>query len=891
MSEDLKRVITEEPFLGWLRIEVEGEKPFYKSPFPRTVLTSAAKLRDFLEKEHSAGRLNDVDESQFTFKRKLGLRQTSGSLAANIVAAPDEAEVPSGSSEDASAIVVKDFEERRSVVELLTRNPDIEIDHRKLLSNMSRKVDKFRPSDAYETPTNFEDLKRKVSDSADLKELLANLTEKSEVVDSLSLMFTDLCLAEISQVDTNNGPLVEFPGSVNENCYCKIADYGMERCPRLMSIVIALIVRREEPVLSKDVLKIATLFSNLCYAVNRDINAMVKLRSLTMQVDGMTNQGLDILSDVGLCQCARSLSNHRDLFAAVGWDVMNSTAANFPYQSTLDNCDLQSEHLTVEVVEKETVDTSNLSTAKITKNEALDLFTPKLVLLNTEENNAEKEHFENLVAVAVGRILASRRQEAKKLAKFLPAHHTHQNSDRKLTPALTFILKPYPYQETKNPDTIKLLIRIQRQFLQAVARSKGDDPEFIHLLKVLEDADADNEEREKAEDIVKKEVDEYGEWIGHGDLLTVKMIQEARMLMVGSATAFGRLEFLGPFRLQLLHMKMKKICQDYSVGMKNEINFDDKISLPWLTALTRMKVTNKAKEIKKNDSSFERHDQFLAEVQTSYLVNMFDNYLEKNKDKLEAVNDKEASVAFVWGMLDAFNIQLFYDPSKQEQGRQKGEDDMFIYCKDMVTRFLLSLAFDVCEEEGDAEGLRALRRIMVSYFLAKKPERQDSKYAAFTTIDLVVELAASERTHKRMDLYVVINPSGTSGGGLFRDKFEEHCVRAVKGCLRGTHGGIDDIKLEKEIGGLSVLTEVVQHNRRSVLRARVGKEHAKDLVGDRVRDQLEENVAKFDPFNRQRDIQHTYFDKSKGGPFVGLTEPDLDRFLVNKKKEYNSKYQ
>jgi hypothetical protein len=29
-----------------------------------------------------------------------------------------------------------------------------------------------------------------------------------------------------------------------------------------------------------------------------------------------------------------------------------------------DNCDLQSEHLTIEVVEKETVDTSNLSTEK-----------------------------------------------------------------------------------------------------------------------------------------------------------------------------------------------------------------------------------------------------------------------------------------------------------------------------------------------------------------------------------------------------------------------------------------------------------------------------------------------------------------------------------------------
>ena len=160
--------------------------------------------------------------------------------------------------------------------------------------------------------------------------------------------------------------------------------------------------------------------------------------------------------------------------------------------------------------------------------------------------------------------------------------------------------------------------------------------------------------------------------------------------------------------------------------MKHEVNFDDKLSLPWLTSLTRVKVANKAKDIKKNDSTFERHDQFIAEVQKSYLVNMFDNYQNNKIGKLEAVASNESAVAFVLDMLDAFNIQLYFDPNKPMAERQKGEDDLFMYCRDMVSRFLLSLAFDVCEEEGDAEGLRTLRRIMVSYFLAKKPERQDS---------------------------------------------------------------------------------------------------------------------------------------------------------------------
>ena len=161
------------------------------------------------------------------------------------------------------------------------------------------------------------------------------------------------------------------------------------------------------------------------------------------------------------------------------------------------------------------------------------------------------------------------------------------------------------------------------------------------------------------------------------------MILEAMMLMAGSATAFGRLEFLGPFRLQLLHMKMKKVSQDYALCMPNEINLDDVLSLPWLTALTRMKISNKEKDIKKNDSSFERHDQFLTAVQSSYLVNMFDNHLKNHPDSLKKVNSTEDAVKFVLNMLEDFNIQLYFDPDKKEPAQQKGEqeDDLFRYCQ------------------------------------------------------------------------------------------------------------------------------------------------------------------------------------------------------------------
>ena len=89
---------------------------------------------------------------------------------------------------------------------------------------------------------------------------------------------------------------------------------------------------------------------------------MVKLRSLNLQVDGLSNIGLDMVSDMGMAQCVRLISNHRDIFADIGLEVMNTTAALYPFQSTIDNCDFQSEHLTVESLEKEVIDTSNFPT-------------------------------------------------------------------------------------------------------------------------------------------------------------------------------------------------------------------------------------------------------------------------------------------------------------------------------------------------------------------------------------------------------------------------------------------------------------------------------------------------------------------------------------------------
>ena len=98
-------------------------------------------------------------------------------------------------------------------------------------------------------------------------------------------------------------------------------------------------------------------------------------------------------------------------------------------------------------VNQETIDTSSLGTSKMSKDEAFSLFKKDLVLLGLEENQKELQHLQYVIALAAAREIVKGRPEAASiLSKHLPSHHKHANSEKKMVPAVTFLIKPYPYQ-------------------------------------------------------------------------------------------------------------------------------------------------------------------------------------------------------------------------------------------------------------------------------------------------------------------------------------------------------------------------------------------------------------------------------------------------------------
>ena len=123
MAEPPEQVVSEEPLPGWLRYEISGRKPFYKSPFPRTVIRTTTMLTDFLKKEHASGRMLEVTGAEFSFKRRLGLKEKAGSSFEQ-----SEAGLPNNNT--VNAVASQSEYEHRSVVNLLTRDTDKLVDHK-----------------------------------------------------------------------------------------------------------------------------------------------------------------------------------------------------------------------------------------------------------------------------------------------------------------------------------------------------------------------------------------------------------------------------------------------------------------------------------------------------------------------------------------------------------------------------------------------------------------------------------------------------------------------------------------------------------------------------------------------------------------------------------------
>ena len=551
-------------------------------------------------------------------------------------------------------------------------------------------------------------------------------------------------------------------------------------------------------------------------------------------------------------------------------------------QITFDNMDISianvMHHMTLPFLEFETIDTSNLPIQERSFEEGLEFFDIQTVDIRSEFNKDIFEHYKYVTAWTLGRLFGKEVEGFSWLSEVFPKHYKHPNSGNAATKSNIFTQKPLNYSENSNADMIKIMELLQWQYLNLVGEQCADKETFKKDLKAIYSSiDIDKSVRIEAEERVKKVVAIAGEMICHGDLLTEVRFEACKRLRRMCVTAVERFDFLRIFRLGTFHLRMNKTIQDIVAGIKSEVNVDDTLSLGFFkTLLGLTHISNQPDHIKK-DGNYEAHAQFSDDIGSELLIQAFNTFVKKSGFTI--VKTENGAVDLILNFLESADIKYFFDPLKNEECNVF--DDMLSSCRDNAGRTVISLVLKAVEHEGDGLGLRAARSVMIPYFLNRKEDIQDSKYAPRLLSNRIAFLQSSLRTQARIDNMACCNPSGKLGRSIARDQQNEHKVKTTKILLRGLHSQLTDLSVEKTTVGSNILEIVESHDRQAMLLQEEGGKSSHRHLTDAQKKKIREEIVRMDPFNTSRD-KVKFFDKFRG-MFSGLTVQQIERFLIRNK--------
>ena len=87
-----------------------------------------------------------------------------------------------------------------------------------------------------------------------------------------------------------------------------------------------------------------------------------------------------------------------------------------------------------------------------------------------------------------------------------------------------------------------------------------------------------------------------------------------------------------------------------------------------------------------------------------------------------------------------------------------------------------------------------------------------------------------------------------------------------------------DLTVDKTVTSLSVINSITNHDLESMLTNSYSSSSCYDYIGEERRKLMSEEISKINPFNKKRPPV-TFYDKSMGTPFAGMTIDKVDRFL------------
>ena len=386
-----------------------------------------------------------VDEPSSQSSQASSFFSSEAATSSSLSEAPTSAVVDKNSSNRLKT-VEHELDKINSAVNLLTLDTSETLDHRNELKEAVKLLNDARSPVTYEG--DLEHLRATLAESSDLESLVHQLWKHPGARSIFQQLETSSSLEDFLEMgrDETKGPLKTFPPSVNENIYNNIVKYSLDKSKSTVMFLVDLFVEKNKPVTANDAIHIAFIFSYLAHKVSRENNALVKLKTLLVDKEGSTLEGVDALAALGVTESSRSLRNLKNFLSGISPELIKSSAQNFPHQSTIDNLDLKIDdvlhQMTLEFIELEQHCTSDLDTTEKSVEEALEFFDEDTVLLTSDKNKELLNQLEKVVATSVGREIASRVPGAQFLNKALKNHHDHPTSKLDRRSDFLFLKKP-----------------------------------------------------------------------------------------------------------------------------------------------------------------------------------------------------------------------------------------------------------------------------------------------------------------------------------------------------------------------------------------------------------------------------------------------------------------
>ena len=146
------------------------------------------------------------------------------------------------------------------------------------------------------------------------------------------------------------------------NIYSEIIQMANNEAREVLSLISNLILPKDKPIESDDVIRVADMFGTLAHTVSRNQNALTKLKSIVLQKEGLSTSGLDRVARLKGAECGTTLSNGRHLLVELGDAFFRSRAKQRKaFTVTCDNLNLKTQNMTQSVLHMDPKDTSNLS--------------------------------------------------------------------------------------------------------------------------------------------------------------------------------------------------------------------------------------------------------------------------------------------------------------------------------------------------------------------------------------------------------------------------------------------------------------------------------------------------------------------------------------------------